>query len=155
MTRRWTEGFEAGSSYVITYFNSDCKVDAKVGRGGYGSYALRHFYTPPPAYHNLGFDLSEFYFRCAFQYQSGSYNNGVFYWSHTGAILGSVRVAAGGALQIYVGGGLVATGAASEAPLASTWYLIEAHVVISDDVNVGKIEVRVEGFGLLCWRHQA
>lgn len=141
MTRLFTEGFEMGDGLFFTS-KSGGSISSATKRSGNYAWSI---YMVDWASKNFSPAASEFYLRYAF-YTDAADNGRRIQWRSGTTILGGIGFntpdgTGSGALRVYVGETEVMDG--SIYCQANTWYLVEAHVIISD--TVGVIQVRLDG----------
>ena len=135
MTRVFTEGFELKDGAFFDVLGGAINTTYKRS-GGASWYLINNSAKKSIA------SASEIYIRFGF-YRNNVNTTPIFKWYKDATELGSITFnSVNGKINIYTGTAtLVDVG---DIPIAiNTWYLLEAHIIISD--TVGVIEIRIDG----------
>ena len=135
MTRIFTEGFELKDN--VFFSTSAGSVSTTYKRSGAASWLVNN----NTAKKTID-SASEIFIRFGF-FRSNVNTTYLFKWYKDATELGSIRFSSvNGKINIYTGTGtLVDVGDLTI--VHDTWYLLEAHIIISD--TVGVIEIRIDG----------
>lgn len=138
----WMSGFEWGTKLELTTADGGVSVTNSRSRGGVYSLTYgngQHAYKTLP-----GGPYSEFYIQCAILYPSSHTHPVIGLLGPGGNYMFSVCRNASGVLHFCLGNEVFPGLVVGQTPiLNNVWYVVEAHVIVSD--VSGLVEFRVDG----------